>query len=668
MKLRLIHLFILLFSAFTNADIFNFKPNYYHIGDHVDLLFNKVESDKTQLPFAYFSLPFVCPPVNNAKPVHLSLGEILRGDRIWQSGYDLKFGVDEPCLRLCDLLASQSGIRRASNLIKDGYVVHWTIDDLPGATTFETNSHRRKYYAAGFPMGFVDEKTDISYLYNHVMLVIRYHQEQDPSKYTIVGFEVYPKSVIDENCPTSKDYQNFPLIYKADERGELSTEKTRIPYTYSVYWREDSSIDYDSRWDLYYENESGDSSSKIHWISFVNSTVLIFLASLIVMIVMIQVLKKDIRQQAPKLPLSDSAIAAGEVGAASDHVSTTGGGWKNLANEVNAIPNAELLLTTLVSGGVQTLIAIVGVIAITSLNSIKSKHYFFNNHQGAIFSFGIFCFMGSGLVSSSLGLILHKMFRKETNMRYDIWQTLILSLMFSAVLPAFLFLLMFILNFFVWAQDSSTALPFGTIVVFVLLFILIQCPLGVIGGVYGNNYKFNPKNFLSNGDDEKRQGRSHRKGARLHKQLASYLKSVLTHGLIPFGIVYVELLFVFNSVWLEKTTFYYMYGFLFVTTVMLIIIIVELTIVSIYVSLVYYNDANWTWLSFKVGSSIGWYIYAYSIYYFITVLNIDDFVSSLLFFSYMGLACFIIGIACGAVGVLTGLVFIRKIYSAVKLE
>ena len=49
---------------------------------------------------------------------------------------------------------------------------------------------------------------------------------------------------------------------------------------------------------------------------------------------------------------------------------------------------------------------------------------------------------------------------------------------------------------------------------------------------------------------------------------------------------------------------------------MLFIIIIESTIVAIYISLVVYNKSNWIWLSFQVGSSIGWYIYGYSIYYF----------------------------------------------------
>ena len=176
-----IYIFYLFITSILAFD-FGLGPTYYKHGDKVDLLVNKIESDTTQLPFAYHSLPFVCRPINGAKPVHLSLGELLKGDRIWQSGYQLEFGVDVPCNRLCDMVLSTHAIKRASDLIKDGYVVHWTVDGLPGATTFESTNHRNKYYAAGFPLGFVSPSDDeqLSYIYNHVMLVIRYHREKKP--------------------------------------------------------------------------------------------------------------------------------------------------------------------------------------------------------------------------------------------------------------------------------------------------------------------------------------------------------------------------------------------------------------------------------------------------------------------------------------------------------
>ena len=115
----MLHLIVsfLLSIIFITTPIYGFdlglSPNYYKHGDKVDLLVNKVESDTTQLPFSYYSLPFVCPPMNGAKPVHTSLGELLKGERIWQSGYELNFGVDVPCNRLCDLLSTQNGIKKS---------------------------------------------------------------------------------------------------------------------------------------------------------------------------------------------------------------------------------------------------------------------------------------------------------------------------------------------------------------------------------------------------------------------------------------------------------------------------------------------------------------------------------------------------------------------------
>ncbi|CAI5755691.1 unnamed protein product [Candida verbasci] len=621
----MILVFLLLITLIYGFNV-GFSPNYYQFGDKVDLLTNKIESDKTQLPYSYHKLPFVCPPMDGAKPVHLSLGEIVKGDRIWQSGYELKFGVDTPCNRLCDLRASERGISRADQLIKDGYVIHWLIDGLPGATTFESSNQRNKYYAAGFPLGFVNQ--GISYIYNHVMLVIRYHREKQGN--VIVGFEVYPKSVINEECPgSSKDFQNFALKYRNDKQGNLIKEKTLIPYTYSVYWREDKSIDYESRWDLYYENDSG--HVHIHWISFINSLILIALGSLIVSIVLIKVLKKDIKSPAT-LPINKEEPS-----------------WKNLINEGNSSPPGVLYLTILVSGGIQVLITAIGIVTLLTLPY----------HQSA-FALSIICFILSGLISSYIGMVLHKVFNNDNlNQPYDNFKSIILSLCFTAAIPVAIFLFILILNFFVWFKEASTALPFGTIIVFILIFILIQCPFGIIAGTYGNKKKF----------DVKSQPSEKSKSILSFRQtISTYFKRVVVYGLIPFGIVYVELLFIFNSVWLEKTTFYYMYGFLFITTIMLIIIIMQSSIISIYISLVIYNDPNWYWLSFQVGSSIGWYIYIYSIYYFFKYLNVDDFVSILLYFSYMGIASFLIGVAGGAIGVLTGLIFIRRIYRAIKLE
>lgn len=649
------------------------SPRYYKNGDPVDLLVNKVESDHTQLPYGYFDLNFVCPHSQQKKPLHISLGEILRGDRLWESDYKLVFNQDIQCARLCDFNAKQPQLTFADRLIKQGYVVHWSIDGLPGATTFVSNNKNSKYYAAGFPLGFF--KDDISYLYNHFMMVIRYHTDKhNPQLHTIVGFEVYPKSVIDETCPgSSKNYENLALKLKeTGKKGEKAT-KLRLPYTYSVYWREDNSIDYANRWALYYENESTPASTKIHWISFFNSIVLVSLLSLVVVIILLRLNKSTGLSKSN----SDPNLSANQV---DDPMSPKSGYWKTLASEVSKKPSFPLVLSTLVASGIQLIIATIGIILCVIIKSQfdhnKANGGEFSNSQGAFSSLALSCFVLSGIIPSFFGTMLYKIFTNvELNLPFSSKTSIQLSVVFSGFLPMLVLSVMLFFNFFVFAKESSNALPFGSILVLLILFFLIVLPLGIIGGYYGNKTKFDKRSlmlFSASSDTEKPKFNPRKPSG--NQNLAALgliknsLKVMIIYGLIPFGIVYVELSFIFNSIWLEKTTFYYMYGFLFLTTLTLIVIVSESTIIGIYLNLIVDNNPNWQWLSFRIGSSIGLYVYAYSIYYFFIQMIVRDFVSILLYFGYMALVSLLMSIACGSVAVLTGLILIKTLYGSAKSD
>lgn len=603
----------------------------YKKGDKVDLLVNKVESDHTQLPYGYYDLPFVCPAGDN-KQIPLSLGKILRGDRLWESSYVLNFGVDDSCHRLCDLVVRQNTLKKADQFIRDGYFVHWLLDGLPGATTFESDNRNNKYYAAGFPLGFVHE--DQSYIYNHVMLVIRYHRaKNEKGRYHVVGFEVYPKSVINEECPhTDAGYENFAVVSTSE------TEKTVIPYTYSVYWREDNTIEYNHRWDLYLENISTANHNRIHWISLVNSLVLIFLVTFVMWVIL---------QRLPgSEPISSSLPIVHD---------------KNQAHDTqHSRPLMPLLLSILVAGGVQIISSVVGVIIILCVDITFDGHDFslvFQDRQGAVHSFSILCIVGSGSLASYVGIIVNKMLHhNSTNVKYNTTMNCLLSMVFCGFVPALLLAVVLFLNFFVWAKASSSALPLGTIVVLLLLFVLIELPLGIIGGYYGNRKQlslFSAPSIENN-----------------HRSLWAMdpIVSTLLFGLIPFGIIYVDLTYIFNSVWLEKTTFYYMYGFLLLTTVMLIVIIVELAVIGTYLSVSGFKNPAYHWLCFRVGSSVGWYILAYSWFYFFTHLHVRDYVSVLLYITYMALVSAIVCIGCGAIGILTGMVYVNRNFHARKVE
>lgn len=65
-------------------------------GDKLFLKVNKLSSTKTQLPYEYYSIPYCRPSkiVPNAE----NLGEVLRGDRIENSPYEVGIW----CCRCCD--------------------------------------------------------------------------------------------------------------------------------------------------------------------------------------------------------------------------------------------------------------------------------------------------------------------------------------------------------------------------------------------------------------------------------------------------------------------------------------------------------------------------------------------------------------------------------------
>jgi transmembrane 9 superfamily protein 2/4 len=139
------------------------------------------------------------------------------------------------------------------------------------------------------------------------------------------------------------------------------------------------------------------------------------------------------------------------------------------------------------------------------------------------------------------------------------------------------------------------------------------------------------------------------------------LQSILLAGLIPFAVIFIELLYVFQSLWQDKSGYYYVFGFLAVVSVILIVTIAEVTIVTVYVQLCAENH-NWWWQSFLVGGGSAFWIYGYCVYYYFFNLHITGVTSSLLFFAYSFMACCVYGLLTGTIGFLSAYAFVRRIY------
>jgi len=70
-------------------------------------------------------LPIHCKPIGGVKYKSENLGEILRGDRIVNTAYDVKMNVNEKCKVLCnEIKLDEVNTKRVVKRIKDAYHVH----------------------------------------------------------------------------------------------------------------------------------------------------------------------------------------------------------------------------------------------------------------------------------------------------------------------------------------------------------------------------------------------------------------------------------------------------------------------------------------------------------------------------------------------------------------
>jgi transmembrane 9 superfamily protein 2/4 len=636
----------------------------------------------------------VCPPTGKHHPgtgffsgqsISLNLGEVLRGDRIMASDIELAMQQDSKCKSLCSREIGGKDLRRAKDLIEDGYVVEWIVDNLPGATSFVTVDKSKKYYAAGFKLGYVDHSSGQAryFLNNHHTIVIRYRRAPgktgDRGGKVIVGFEVYPKSIganvkrDEKGCPADlRDIEeHFELKMAPNTTAPAEAEITddaatlSIPYTYSVYFREDNSIEWSRRWDLYFMNQ--EEGSKIHWLAIINSLIICGLLTGVVLIIITKTVRTDIKgynkelsaengkprirsgkgkASGPKtdkgLGLLDQEGQADNDGDLSDDDEALEDvtGWKLLHADVFRPPANGHLLAPLVGSGMQLLFMAFGLVLLSALGIINPSL------RGGFISFGVGLFIFGSLFSGYFSARVYRTFEgKDWRKNTVLTATLFPGLLFSAV---------FILNLFVWAQASSTAIPFGTLLAIITLWLCVQVPLVYIGSSYGYLRAGpwdHPTKTTSIPRQVPRQAWYNRGG----------IRTALLAGLIPFAVIFIELLFVFQSLWQDKSGYYYVFGFLAVVSAILAVTIAEVTVVTIYVQLCSENY-HWWWQSFLVGGGSAVWVFLYSVWYYHAKLHITGFVSSMLFFSYSFMACCVYGLLTGTVGFLTAYAFVRRIY------
>lgn len=614
------------------------------------------------------------------------------------SDYDLAMGQDVECQYLCSHTMDRKGIQRAQQLIEDGYVAEWIVDNLPGATSFVAVDKSHRYYAAGFKMGYKDSSPTTGqpryFINNHHTFVIRWRKAPGRTGRNggkvIVGFEVYTKSVQagrrDRNgCPQELRGENEGMeLFLGHNNTHLASQyphssylpaddgvddglTVKIPYSYSVYYREDERVEWSKRWDLYFNNQ--EQSTGIHWLAIINSLVICGLLATVVIMIIAKTVLGDIKRN-----LKDEGLEDGKIKLKSKSKKPKSGngspreksnglldqkgdadqdddsssdedfiedvtGWKLLHGDVFRAPPYATLLAPIIGSGVQLIFMATGLLILSTLGVLNPSF------RGGFVSVGVGLFVFAGLFNGYFSSRLYKTFNGKDWRRH--------TLMTSLLFPGLLFSTIFVLNLFVWAQASSTALPFGTLVGLIALWLLIQLPLVYCGSWYGF-YHSNPYEHPT---------KTHSIARQIPEQVW-YIKTIYTillAGLVPFAVLFIELLFIFQSVWQDKSGYYYVFGFLSVVCLLSIVAVIEVTVVATYVQLCAENH-NWWWQSFFIGSGSAAWIFAYCSWFYLFKLHIQGFISGLLFFSYSLMACAVYGLLMGTVAFLTAYAFVRRIY------
>ncbi|KAK5138023.1 hypothetical protein LTR08_005820 [Meristemomyces frigidus] len=627
-----------LVSAFYLPGI---TPTNYNNGDLVQLTVNHLTPSQSArdthvrsvFSFDYYHRAFhFCPPEGGPESISESLGSILFGDRIQTSPFQLHMNVNETCKAVCDQQVFEPREAKFVNRrIWQNFNLNWLVDGLPAGQRYLDPKTNTDFYQPGFALGEV--KDEQPRLNNHYNIYIDQHQVRR-DQYRVVGILVEPESLGEsKRVGTGDDFSatcgNSGVAQLLDERVQTS-----VTWTYSVTWRP-STTSFATRWDKYLHVYD----PKIHWFWLVNSAVVVMFLIGMVSTILARTLRKDIKRynRLDQLGLDDfSGTDDVEDGVVEDS------GWKLVHGDVFRPPKYSLALSVLVGNGAQLFTMAGFTIAFAVVGFLSPSN------RGSLATVMILLYTFFGFIGGYVSSRVYKSFNGTKWKQLFIWTP-------SAV-PALVFGTFFLLNLFVWARQSSGAVPFTTMLVIVGIWFVISVPLSIAGSWLGFKQP--------QADAPVRTNQIPRQIPPSHGYLRP-LPSMLLVGVLPFFAIFVELYFVMNSLWSSRI--YYMFGFLFLSFGLLVVTSAAVTIMMVYFVLCAENY-HWQWRAFASSGASAGYVFAYSLLYWAQMLKFSSFTGGLLYLGYSMLISFLWFVLSGTIGFFACWVFVHRIYGSLKID
>jgi len=630
-------LLALIFSVVSAKFVPGVLPNTFQDGDELPLFVDLLTSFSARIPFSHHSLA-VCPSGTKGDNKKTgSIGDKLGGGEWKESGYNVHFREVEACGTLCKKTLTEKDSEKFKKLIKDEYRHNWYLDSLPAVM----HSPKLDWVMRGFPVGFMDDE-GLYYLYNHVRIVVRYHEE--PTEWVgsrVVGVEIIPYSidhVFDGDEPTFAEDGTLPSGAAPPKLKTCSTLAPAVndPASFlkidpgaSVLWTYDvdwifSDMVWSNRWDIYL---TGNPDAEVHIFSLVNSLMVILFLSGIIAMILLRTLHKEISEYNELSTLEEAQEESG---------------WKLVHADVFRPPQTHPMILAVACGtGVQIGVAIFFVMLCAVGGVIHATD------KGRSLTTIILLYVFSGSFAGFNSARLYKFFGGKN------WKKSTIGT--AVAFPGVLLFLFFFLDFGLMWVGAATAVSFTTVISIFMLWICVSTPLVFVGSYFGFR-----KEVIS----------TPLKPTLIARHVpeiseVNIFVGILLGGLLPFGSICIELFFIMSSLWLSQI--YYVFGFLFAVLAILVLTCAEISIVMCYFQLCH-EDYRWWWRSFLNTASTGGYLFAYSVWYFVTKLQIEGFLSALVYFTYNAMIALAFGLFCGAIGFYSSFAFVKKIYGSIKVD
>uniref|UniRef100_A0A2C9UGT0 Transmembrane 9 superfamily member n=1 Tax=Manihot esculenta TaxID=3983 RepID=A0A2C9UGT0_MANES len=359
----------------------------------------------------------------------------------------------------------------------------------------------------------------------------------------------------------------FDVLYNKDRVIEVSahmdphslldlTEDKEIvaEFLYTVKWKQ-TDIPFEKRMEKYSLSSSSPHHLEIHWFSIINSCVTVLLLTGFLTTILMRVLKNDFMKYAQ------------DEEAADDREET---GWKYIHGDVFRYPTYKSLFAAALGSGTQlfTLTIFIFMLALVGV--------FYPYNRGALFTALVVIY---ALTSGIAGYTATSFYCQLEGKNW-VRNLLLTGCLFCGPL----FLTFCFLNTVAIIYSATAALPFGTIVVIFLIWTLVTSPLLVLGGIAGKNSK-----------GEFQAPCRTTKYPREIPQLPWYrcaLPQMAMAGFLPFSAIYIELYYIFASVWGHRI--YTIYSILFIVFIILLTVTGFITVALTYFQLAA-EDHEWWW-------------------------------------------------------------------------